>query len=167
MPPKTTTTPTSFRLPLLYTTFFLTIEPLSTLLGAYFAYFQPHHYLTLTTPSTPQSTLVPLPPSTAIVLQQLANLYLLLSITEATLLRTTNDLAVWRVFLFGLLVADVGHVWSVREAVGWEGYWNVAGWNAMDWGNLGFVYVAAALRVAFLLGVGLPAKVGGKAKAKK
>ncbi|ELR10076.1 hypothetical protein GMDG_04477 [Pseudogymnoascus destructans 20631-21] len=142
MPPKPTT-PTSFRLPLLYTTFFLTIEPLSTLLGAYFAYFQPHHYLTLTTPS-------------------LANLYLLLSLTEATLLRTTNDLAVWRVFLFGLLVADVGHVWSVREAVGWEGYWNVARWNAMDWGNLGFVYVAAALRVAFLMGVGLPGKVGGR-----
>ncbi|KAL5354824.1 hypothetical protein ACLOAV_000915 [Pseudogymnoascus australis] len=155
MPPKPST-PTSFRLPLLYTTFFLTIEPLSTLLGAYYAYFQPHSYLALTTPSTPPSAL--LPPSTAIVLQQLANLYLLLSLTEATLLRTTNDLAVWRVFLFALLVADVGHVWSVREAVGCEGYWRVWAWNAMDWGNLGFVYVAAALRVAFLMGVGLPAK---------
>lgn len=162
MPPKAT--PTSFRLPLLYTTFFLTIEPLSTLLGAYFAYFQPHRYLTLTTPSTPSTAI--LPASTSIVLQQLANLYLLLSISEATLLRTTNDLAVWRVFLSGLLVADVGHVWSVREAVGWEGYWRVDGWNAMDWGNLGFVYVAAALRVAFLMGVGLPVKVVGKKEKK-
>ena len=161
MPPKPTT-PTSFRLPLLYTTFFLTIEPLSTLLGAYFAYFHPHRYLTLTTPSVPPSAL--LPPSTAIVLQQLANLYLLLSLLSSLLLRTTADLAVWRVFLFALLVADVGHVWSVREAVGWEGYWKVWGWNAMDWGNLGFVYVAAVLRVAFLMGVGLPVKVK---KAKK
>lgn len=161
MPPKPAT-PTSFRLPLIYTTFFLTIEPLSTLLGAYFAYFQPSSYLSLTTPLTPLSAVIP--PSTAIVLQQLANLYLLLSITEALLLRTTADLAVWRVFLFALLVADVGHVWSVREAVGWEGYWKVWGWNAMDWGNLGFVYVAAALRVAFLAGVGLPTKVKGKGK---
>lgn len=28
-------------------------------------------------------------------------------------------------------------------------------WNAMHWGNVGFVYAGAAMRLAFLSGVGL------------
>ncbi|KAK6605719.1 hypothetical protein H4I95_05525 [Botrytis cinerea] len=37
-----------FRLPMAYSWFFLIIEPISTLAGAYYAYFQPHKYLLLT-----------------------------------------------------------------------------------------------------------------------
>ena len=28
-------------------------------------------------------------------------------------------------------------------------------WNAIDWGNLGFVYLGATTRIAFLSGLGL------------
>lgn len=152
----------TFPLPRIYTTFFLTIEPISTLLGAYFAYFQPHYYLALTSPSSSIDPSDPLHLSTTIVLQQLANLYLLLSISEALVLRSTADLKVWRVFLFGLLVADAGHVWTVREAMGLAGYWRFWAWNPIDWGNLGFVYVAAGMRIAFLAGLGLPVKAKGR-----
>ena len=94
----------------------------------------------------------------SIVLTQLANLYLLFAINEALILRTTSDTRVWRALLFGLLVADIGHLYSVN-GVGTAIYYEFWHWNAMYWGNLGFVYVGATFRTAFLLGIGL-----GKAK---
>jgi hypothetical protein len=149
-------TTASFKLPAAYTLFFLTIEPMSAVVGACCAYFQPDQYLFLThAASAPEGT-VPL--STNIVLTQLANLYLLFALNEALVLRTTSDLRVWSVLLFGLLVADFGHLYSV-SSLGPEIYWKVTSWNAMDWGNIGFVYVGALMRIAFLSGVGM-----GKAK---
>lgn len=32
---------------------------------------------------------------------------------------------------------------------------DVSSWNAIDWGNIPFVYLGASMRVAFLAGVGL------------
>lgn len=81
-------------------------------------------------------------------------MYLFVAVIESTVLRATNDLKVWRAVIVGLLIADLGHVLSVKEE-GWEVYYKVGRWNEMDWGNLGFVYFAAAVRVMFLLGVGL------------
>lgn len=55
-----------------------------------------------------------------------------------------------------MLIADVGHVASCYLAMGdVSGFWKFWAWNRLDWGNLGFVYVAAGLRIAFLRGVGL------------
>lgn len=68
-----------------------------------------------------------------------------------------------------MLVADVGHVASCYLAMdgldGLSGFWKFWCWNRLDWGNLGFVYVAAGLRIAFLKGVGLAGaeKIGKKA----
>jgi len=81
---------------------------------------------------------------------------------------------VWRAVIIGLLVADVGHILSVyvkdQQQVqqqledqlvetmgggGWGVYYKIHEWNEMDWGNLGFVYFAAMVRIMFLLGVGL------------
>lgn len=87
---------------------------------------------------------------------------MLLALIEAFVLRSTGDLNVWRTLLVGMLVADVGHVWSVRGSMSVSGYWEVWEWNAIDWGNLGFVYVAAAFRVCFIAGVGMKPKVASK-----
>lgn len=73
----------------------------------------------------------------------------------------------WKVFLFGLLLADFGHLASVQAVMGWEVYYRFWEWNSMYWGNLGFVYVGAAMRSCFLLGVGFGgqgAAAGGKVK---
>jgi hypothetical protein len=135
-----------------YRLFFLTIEPISAVLGAYFAYFQPRTYLHLTHGESAPRSDIPL--GTQIVLAQLSNLYLLFALNEALVLRSTRDLRVWRALLFGLLIADFGHLWSVNELAG-SIYWNVSKWNAIDWGNIGFVYVGALSRVAFLCGIGI------------
>jgi len=107
---------------------------------------------------------------------QLANLYLFFALNEALVLRSTNDKGVWRTVLSCLLVADLGHLWACRELGGsanvageWFGYfWRVWEWNAMGWGNVGFVYLGMVMRVAFLMGVGMgSASSASSAKGKR
>lgn len=64
--------------------------------------------------------------------------------------------------LFGLLIADFGHLYSVR-LLGMKIYWDITAWNKMDWGNVGFVYVGPMMRIAFLAGVGLDTPASRKA----
>lgn len=139
--------------PLAYHIFFLFIEPISALVGAYFSFFQQQTYLQLTHAASAPLTGIPL--TTQVVLRQLSNLYFLFAFNEALVLRSTSDLRVWRTLLFGLLVADFGHLYSV-SGLGSHVYWNASLWTAMDWGNVGFVYLGAMMRTAFLLGIGLP-----------
>jgi hypothetical protein len=140
-----------------YRVFLLYVEPMSTIVGAYYAHFLPRTYLALTHSGSAPDAGEPLPIATTVVLTQLANLYLLFALNEGLVLRATNDLRVWRVLLFGLLLADLGHLYSVHE-LGFRVYFRFWSWNAMDWGNVGFVYLGAAIRVAFLcnLGIGVP-----------
>ena len=137
---------------------FLYIEPVATALGAYYAQFQPREYMEMTM-ATGTNTFLPgaggsVSTRETIVLTQLANLYFVFALNEALVLRATNDRRVWAVFLLGLLLADFGHLYSVH-GVGIEIYYQVWNWNAMYWGNLGFVYVGATFRTAFLLGLGM------------
>lgn len=140
----------------IYRAFFLFVEPVSALVGAYFAFFEQNAYLQLTHASSAPEATIPL--STRIILAQLSNLYLFFAINEALVLRSTTDVTVWRTVLFALLLADCGHLYSVR-ALGSQIYWNFVSWNAIDWGNVGFVYVGAMMRLSFLLGVGVPHRI--------
>ncbi|KAK0711857.1 hypothetical protein B0H67DRAFT_647199 [Lasiosphaeris hirsuta] len=143
-----------FALPFIYRAFFLLIEPVSALVGAYFAYFGQPRYLELTHAASAPS---PIPLGTTIVMSQLANLYLFFAINEALVLRSTSDLRVWKRVLFCLLIGDLGHLYTVQE-LGPQIYWSVTQWNAIDWGNIPFVYLGALLRIAFLANVGLDVK---------
>jgi hypothetical protein len=139
-----------FPLPLPYRLFFLLVEPLATLAGAYYAFFDQQTYLDLTHAASAPS---PIPLGTSVALSQLANLYFAFALSEALVLRSTSDLRVWKAVLFCLLVADFGHLYTVR-VLGPQIYWSVSEWNAIDWGNIGYVYFAALMRIAFLAGVG-------------
>lgn len=152
-----------FKLPLAYTVFFLTIEPISALVGAFFAFYKPLTYLQLTHQASAPLTSTTIPLSTNIVLSQLANLYFLFALNEAFVLRSTSDMRVWRTVLVGLLIADFGHLYSVK-LLGNDVYWNILQWNAIDWGNIGFVYAGATMRIAFLSGIGLQPGAAQKTK---
>ena len=155
-----------FTLPLPYRAAFLLIEPVFALAGAIIAHFKPLEYLQLTHGASAPMTTSSIPLSTNIVLTQLANLYLLFAFNEAFILRSTSDLRVWRTVLLGMLIADFGHLYSVSPLAP-DIYWKVARWNVMDFGNVGFVYAGACMRLAFLCGIGLrvPPKEQGKATA--
>ncbi|GAB7353110.1 hypothetical protein MBLNU459_g3651t1 [Dothideomycetes sp. NU459] len=149
-------------LPLIYRLFFLYIEPVATAVGAYYAHFLQHDYLQMTYSSASAALLGP-SVRESIVLSQLANMYFVFALNEALVLRSTSDLRVWRLFLLGLLIADFGHLYSVNS-VGLDVYWQFWKWNSMYWGNLGFVYVGATLRIAFLSGVGIDSKAAARRK---
>lgn len=134
-------------IPMIFKLFFLYIEPMSALVGAYYSANESQTYLELShAPTAPTDGI---PTSTTIVLNQLSNLYFLFALNEAFVLRATKDVKVWCALLFCLLIADVGHLFSVR-ALGRQIYWDVASWNAIDWGNIGFVYLGAVMRISFL-----------------
>jgi hypothetical protein len=144
----------------IYRVFLLYIEPISTIVGAFYAHFLPRTYLELTHSGSAPDATQPLPTATTVALSQLANLYLLFALNEGLVLRATNDLRVWRVLLFGLLLADFGHLYSVHE-LGLDVYFRFWTWNAMAWGNVGFVYLGAATRIAFLSGIGIGSEPAG------
>jgi hypothetical protein len=137
--------------PAFYRLIFLWLEPVSIFTGAFYAQFMQSDYLHLTHASSAPGSSVPI--STSIVLTQLANLYLGLGLLEALVLRATSELRVWRTFLFVLLVADIGHLYSVAAVGKWV-YWDYSRWNSIDWGNVPFVYFLALTRSLLLLGVG-------------
>lgn len=142
-------------IPALYRLVFLWLEPISILAGAVYAHFYQSDYLHLTHAASSGGPRHPVPLSTSIAMTQLANLYLGVAILEASVLRATSDVKVWRVFLVGLLLADLGHlysVWPVGNHIFYQ-YWS---WNAIDWGNVPWVYFLAITRTMMLLGVGFP-----------
>jgi hypothetical protein len=144
-----------------YRLFFLYIEPISALLGAYYAAFKPEAYLrdlslqNISAQSSSSSILVsPLTTQTNMALLQLANLYLLFALNEHFVLSSSSSLLTWRRLLMGLLIADFGHLVTMAP-LGSEVFWKFWDWNAMVWGSVGFVYMGASMRLCFLFGIGL------------
>ncbi|EHK41466.1 uncharacterized protein TrAtP1_004950 [Trichoderma atroviride] len=140
------------RLPLAYRLFFLYLEPVSALVGAFFTHFRQQRYLELLNSASAPARLVPL--STSVAMSQLANMYFFFAINEALVLRSTSNLRVWRAVLLVLLIADFGHLYSMKE-LGPGIYYNVMDWNVGDIGNVPWVYAGATMRCCFLAGVGL------------
>ncbi|KAL6787937.1 hypothetical protein J3E68DRAFT_417619 [Trichoderma sp. SZMC 28012] len=141
----------SFRFPLAYRLFFLFLEPISALVGAFYTHFRQQRYLELLDRATAPAQVSR---GTSVAMSQLANMYFFFAINEALVLRSTRDLRVWRAVLLVLLIADFGHLYSMKE-LGPDIYYNVTSWNAGDIGNVPWVYAGATLRLCFLAGVGL------------
>ncbi|KAF5009398.1 hypothetical protein FDECE_4389 [Fusarium decemcellulare] len=141
----------AFRIHFVYRVFFLVVEPISALVGAFFSHFRQATYLNLLNAESAPSS-VPL--AALVAMSQLANMYLFFALNEALVLRSTADLRVWRTVLFVLLLADIGHLYSMSE-LGARIYWDVAGWNVSDLGNVPWVYVGMTMRICFLAGIGL------------
>ncbi|PPQ70641.1 hypothetical protein CVT25_011243 [Psilocybe cyanescens] len=149
-------------IPLVYKIFFLCIEPISALAGAYYAAFRQEDYLKDLSFKHEHPTDV-LPAQTSMALLQLANLYLLFALNEHFVLSSTTSIVTWRKLLMGLLVADSGHLVTMAPA-GSDVFWKFWEWNAMMWGSVGFVYAGASMRMCFLAGVGLKTANGQERK---
>ncbi|OCK95694.1 uncharacterized protein K441DRAFT_686525 [Cenococcum geophilum 1.58] len=83
---------------------------------------------------------------------QLGNCYLLLALLGLFILNTTTEIKTVRAYLAALWIADIGHVGVTAWAMGIKDFTNVAGWNAMAWGNLGATVFLFAMRTLYFLG---------------
>lgn len=137
-------------IPLAYRLFFLYLEPLAAFVGAGFAAGLPAQYLAYLSPPSDSPSPSPLPTGTLVAVYQLANLFIFCALGEALILRSTASRRTWRAMLGALLVADVGHLGTMLPLA------LEKGWLAtFAGGDMAFVYAAAAMRVAFLMGVGM------------
>jgi hypothetical protein len=138
-----------------YQLFFLYLEPISALAGSFYA-GRPQEYLSMLTLGKSAISLTPatFSPQVDIAMYQLSNLYLLFAVNEHLVLKHSRSLDTWRALLFGLLIADFGHL-ATYLSLGMDVYWKFWEWNAMMWGGVGFVYAGAFIRILFLLGFGV------------
>ncbi|KAI1162915.1 hypothetical protein F5B18DRAFT_652178 [Nemania serpens] len=94
-----------------------------------------------------------------LVALQLGNTYGLLFLIGVAVLYTTNELRVVRNYLVALLIADITHVGLTCWGLGYERAVDVAAWNAVTWGNVGFTIFLALTRTGYLLGLFGPDKL--------
>ena len=139
------------RIPWPYTLFHLYIEPTFAFLGSLQASFLPIHYLTFFV----QEPITTVSPHLQIALDQVAGCYTLFAFNEAILLRMTDDLRVWKTVLAGIALCDIVHLCGSRRALGPDIFWNPALWTAKDWVNMGLLWIPLAMRICFVLGIGI------------
>jgi hypothetical protein len=72
-----------------------------------------------------------------VLAHQLGNLYLGMCFVGLSLFWSTSEVKVIRSYLVALLIADAGHVGFTWYGMGSDRFFDVSGWNAMAWGNLG------------------------------
>lgn len=150
---------TAAHIPGIYRLYHLYFEPVVAVQGAVMCARAPLWYLAV---MSPRATAAHYHPVAQVVFDQLAATYFLFAFNQAVVLRVAADnLRVWRAMLFGMLLCDLAHVWATKDALGgWDALLDPAGWRFYDWSNVVVLCAGAALRVAFLAGVGI--KVAGE-----
>ena len=137
------------KVPFAYRALFLYFEPVGAFLGALLLLFRPASFLNAMAPAAKYAT------DNQIIYDQLAATYLLFAFNEAIIFRITNDLRVWRGILIGILVCDAIHLFGSWAALGGAVFWDPRTWRLEDWVNLVSLWGQAAVRLAFVAGVGL------------
>lgn len=84
-----------------------------------------------------------------LVALQLGNTYGLVFLLASAVLYTTSEIKVVRNYLVACWLADLSHVYVCYHVLGWERFFDVAGWNSMTWGNVG-VTVRGVSRTDYL-----------------
>ena len=103
---------------------------------------------------TPKATTPPaLHPSSIALAYQLGNLYFLLFLVGVGVCYSTSEPKVLRNYLIALAIADIGHIYATYVAMGWEGFIDIASWNALTWGNIGASGFLFVNRLAYMVGV--------------
>jgi hypothetical protein len=77
-------------------------------------------------------------------------------------LRLTTQLSVWKAVLFGILLCDLGHFYALWTDMSTQALSSPESWTTKGWANILVSVVPFALRVAFMLGIGLTEDDGGK-----
>lgn len=150
-------------IPGLYRLFLLYVEPALAVQGAVMCARSPLWYLSVMSPLANRSHYEPV---LQVVFDQLAATYLLFAFNQAVVLRIADGhLRVWNAMVFGMLVCDALHVRATYVALGPDLLLHPARWRFYDSFNIAVLFGMAALRIAFLFGVGV--KEGGAEETRK
>ena len=90
------------------------------------------------------------------LLQQLGGASLMLGILALVLLRYTSDIYIWKILQFAVLSFDLVLLYSIYDGLEKQQRLSFGALRAEDWGDIAITGLAAVVRSAFLLDVGLP-----------
>lgn len=79
------------------------------------------------------------------VAYQLGNIYLLMGMVGVAVLYATTDPKVVRNYLIALAIGDVGHVGITCYVMEYERVIDIANWNSLAYGNIGFTVSSIVL----------------------
>ncbi|KAI2632799.1 hypothetical protein GGS21DRAFT_521406 [Xylaria nigripes] len=142
------------QLPSFPRTVFTVIEPISLIAGCLGPLINTDWFIASQTNSNnPLPLSTPSDDNARLVALQLGNAYGLLFLVGAAVLYTTTEIKVVRNYLIALLIADITHVSLTVHALGYEKTADIAAWNPVTWGNVGFTTFLGLTRTAYLLGL--------------
>jgi hypothetical protein len=139
-------------IPLFYRIFFLYIDPCICLSGIYVCFFDHGTYLEMGVPRalTRHSSSSPL---TSHLINALGAWSLCIFALQTLLLQQYRDVKIWKIFMFAVLLTDLGLVYSIYESDPVMAV-SVGKWEKAEWTNHGIFGTVIVIRTAFLLGVG-------------
>ena len=144
-------------IPSFYRIFFTSIDPLIALSGAYLSLFDPE---TILASSFPRSHHLSVPsPSHAVLLDQAAGAFLMMAFLMIFMLRTTNDMSIWKLFEFAILITDGTLFFSLGKALATQGRLGIGMLRWEEWGTVGITGFVTVMRIAFLMELGFQKKL--------
>ncbi|KAI1275413.1 hypothetical protein F5Y07DRAFT_176035 [Xylaria sp. FL0933] len=147
------------QLPTFPRTLFTIIEPISLVAGFLGPLVDTDWFIASQIDSSSGgSNALPSSDNARLVALQLGNTYGLVFLLGIAVLYTSTELRVVRNYLIACLIADITHVGLTCWGLGYERTVDVAGWNAVTWGNVGFTAFLGLTRTAYLLGLFGPDK---------
>lgn len=95
-------------------------------------------------------------PGTDFIYTELAGGWLFFAFTEAVIFRLMDDVRMWRLLCFGMLLSDIAYCHSCAQAVGgWSTWVVLSSWTAADWTVTLTTWPFVLARIAIALGLGL------------
>lgn len=145
-------------LPFIYRLIILTIEPAFAVMGSLLVLTNPAMYAGSVTRHAVTFT-----EDTTFLYTGLGGAWLYFAFVEAVVLRLVDDLFLWRVLCFGMLLSDFTFLHSMAQAVGgWAVYSDLAAWTAEDWAGMAGTAPMVLTRIIIVLGIGFRQGAKGK-----
>lgn len=110
------------------------------------------------------ASIAPYNPDHGFLFDHLAALYAFMGLMLGGVLRTSSELKVWKVVVFGVLCVDLAVLGSQFYSVEQQGRAGLGNWRWQEWGNLVYTGGVALIRTAFLLGYGVYEQAGVKSE---
>ncbi|KAI1772744.1 hypothetical protein F4818DRAFT_138537 [Hypoxylon cercidicola] len=141
------------QLPAFPRTIFTIVEPISLVGGFLGPFMNPSWFIASQLDAPSDIVVSSYDDNARLVALQLGNTYGLLFLLGVAVLYTTTELKVVRNYLIALWIADISHVGVTCWLLGYDKTLDVASWNAVTWGNVGFTAFLCLTRTAYLLGL--------------
>lgn len=139
-----------FRIPIVYTFFFLLAEPILTLVGTFRVYTKYARYLEIVDTTTPYAVI-------PAAVSDMASIYAFFTgcSSTAVIAPTRADMGFWRILLTARLVSDLCCLYTMGVLGSSVYYDAAASWDVSRVGKVLWVCLRLSMRLCFLAGVGL------------